>query len=779
MISALSCRGQITQAVTCTLIQWMQDLVDSSGQQKDVVFEFAMRCCITLFAEQAGLLPDRVFTTALKERWICYPEAFKPELDCLWQRMLLFRYRFFAGTTALELTSVQLQLLLQLAEQDWCQVEPAVFGTVLEWVLEPQERHRLGMHYTPRTYVERLVQPVAIEPLRSRWQEIDPNDPAAIVAFLQALRQITILDPACGSGNFLYVTLDLLRELELEVLAQLQRATGMGERELPQVSPAQMYGIELEPRTAAIASLTLWIANQQWYKCHFGATMPLLSSLNQQPTIACRDALLTADGQPAPWPAADYIITNPPFLGKSRRRTALGDRYLETLFRAYPTMPPGADYMMWWWFRAFEALRQGRTQRFGLIATNSITQPLNRRVITTTLQQNPEYEILWAIPDHPWKSSNTGAAVRIAAIVVGRRGQQQPILNHAIEIESDCTGEICIHLAAQPVNLIHPDLRSGIDLLSVKPLNANRGICSVGLVLFGQGFLVDNAQRHQLEPEVCHPLLAGRTLLKGAKPTWVIDLYPLNAAEAQVRAPRAFQYLRDRVKPQRQRSRDPSSRKNWWRFGRDKPELRAALSRLCRYIVTLEVSKHRTFFFLPSTILPDHRLVVIALEDAFFLGVLSSRIHTIWALAMGSRLEDRPCYTKTRCFDPFPFPHVNPRQYQTIRYWSERLDVHRKQVQTQNPDITITELYNCLEKIRSQKTLTAKEGNHPLKMATLRLQHIHNRIDAAVLSAYGWPPNLNDEEILDRLVRLNAERFQEESSGKTHWLRYGNLVRSD
>jgi hypothetical protein len=873
--------AKVTREVAADLAELSKRL--EGLHEPEEVAHFLMRCIFTMFAEDVGLLKEHLFTDALETRWLPNPKSFKPEVEALWQamndgtsfgfygRLLKFNGGLFAEARAFELTADQLRVLLTAAKREWKDVEPAIFGTLLERALDSKERSKLGAHYTPRSYVERLVRPVVMEPLREQWDlvqgevkqilgdaEKEPTAAqkkkavAALEGFLTELRQVRILDPACGSGNFLYVTLDLIKQLESEVLRRLEDVTGQAQLRLDidQVNPSQFLGIEINPRAAAIADLVIWIGYLQWHFRQFGDLPPVEPVLREYKNIECRDAVLAYNGKeedidpktgkvrtrwggrmmkhpvtgemvpdpsdripiyryinprPADWQEADYVVSNPPFIGKSRRRTALGDEYLEALFKIYPAMPEGCDFVMYWWSIAIELLRQRKISQAGLITTNSITQVLNKKVIENSLREDPETEILWAIPNHPWVDSEGGAAVRVAMTIIGNKHTRQPTILQVIKETWNREDEVQVDFSRQLVDKIYADLRGGVDLARAKALHSNSLICSVGLVLFGKGFLVNQDKAKQFESEVCHPFLSGRDLINGVMPDWVIDFYPLDEEQARKQFPRAFQHLLEYVKPQRDQIRDPSSHKKWWRFGRDKSELRAAINNLKRYIVTLEVTKYRNFFFVSSDIRPDHKLIVVAIDDALTLGVLSSRIHTIWSDAAGSRhgVGNDLVYNKTRCFDPFPFPDPTPDRKQKIRELGERLDAHRKRVQAQHPDVTITAMYNLLEKIRAGEELTDKDRAFNNKALVSTLKQIHDELDAAVFEAYGWsdfldppqPPlkrgentdgsaspvvqggteggtmqNL-DEIILERLVALNAERAEEERNGLIRWLR--------
>ncbi|MCU0570825.1 MAG: hypothetical protein MUF49_30180 [Oculatellaceae cyanobacterium Prado106] len=252
--------------------------------------------------------------------------------------------------------------------------------------------------------------------------------------------------------------------------------------------------------------------------------------------------------------------------------------------------------------------------------------------------------------------------------------------------------------------------------------------------------------------------------------------------ESQVfqKYPKAYQWIYERVKPERDQNNRKSYRDNWWIFGEPRISFRPALKDLNYYIATVETAKHRVFVFLDGTVVPDNKLIAIALEDAYFLGILSSKIHTNWALSIGSRLEDRPVYVKTTCFDPFPFPDPTPDRQQKIRELGDRLDTHRKRVQEKHPEVTITAMYNLLEKIRAGEPLTDKDREFNNKALVSTLKQIHDELDAAVFDAYGWSDLLNhsditveqrDEQILERLVALNAQRAEEERNGLIRWLR--------
>jgi hypothetical protein len=478
-----------------------------------------------------------------------------------------------------------------------------------------------------------------------------------------------------------------------------------------------------------------------------------------------------ANPRPAEWPAADYVVGNPPFIGTKRMRDALGDGYTEALRQSWPEVPESADFVMYWWHKAALQIRAGALKRFGFITTNSLTQTFNRRVLEQHLH---ELHLAYAVPDHPWVDSADGAAVRIA-MTVAAPGSGTGLLQTVID-ESGIDGDaVHVDLADKTGN-IHADLSLGANVSGAQPLQANDGLCGMGVALHGSGFILapeiaDTMSAHGTT--VIKPYLGGKDLLQSRRERYLIDFSGLEQEAARQANPAAFQHVIDYVKPERDHNSRTSIRELWWRFGWERPQLRKALAGLPRYIGTTETAKHRVFQFIDGSVLADHMVVCIALADAWHLGVLSSRVHVTWALAAGGTLEDRPRYNKTRCFDPFPFPAATPEQQSRIRALAEELDAHRKRQQAAHPDLTLTGMYNVLEKLRAGEPLTAKDKVIHEQGLVSVLKQLHDEIDKAVLDAYGWSDldPADSDTLLERLVALNAERRREEAAGLVHWLR--------
>ncbi|QQD16658.1 class I SAM-dependent DNA methyltransferase [Spongiibacter nanhainus] len=858
--------AKVTRQISDKLAQLARSL-EQSGYDVERVAHFLKRCLFTMFCEDVELLPQDSFTNLL-QRLEGTPEHFPDSMRSLWSTMNTggfegqlmaklqrFNGGLFASIDPIPLTSDQIGMLVEAAKADWRFVEPAIFGTLLERALDPRERHKLGAHYTPRAYVERLVMPTLIEPLREEWSTVqvaaetwiqqDKTDKALkeLQAFHYKLCQVRVLDPACGSGNFLYVALEHMKRLEGEVLNTI-RDLSAGQQAMDTegltVDPHQFLGMEINPRAAAIAEVVLWIGYLQWHYRLYGKLNLPEPILRDFKNIECRDALieydsrepmLDEDGQPktiwdgisfktsaatgelvpddagrtpvyhfirprkTKWPKANYIVGNPPFIGKLKIRDALGIGYVDALREAYKgEVPDSCDLVMYWWHIAAENVRVGVSQRFGLITTNSLRQGFNRRVLESHLnRKNKPLMLSFVIPDHPWVDSNDGAAVRISMSVT--------------KISNSNSGELCKVVSesrrgeetrditfSRTIGQINPDLTVGANISTVATLQANSKVSTTGVIPHGKGMILNTEQAKALgDSTLIKPYRNGKDLTARPRGAKVIDCYGLEIDQVRTRHPAVYQWLLDRVKPERDVNKDKDLREKWWLHRRNNEDMRTSLSGLERYIATVMTAKHRLFQFLDSEVLPDQMLVSIALPDPYQLGILCSRIHVAWALAAGGTLEDRPRYNKIRCFETFPFPELPDDQANTIGELARQIDNHRKRQQSEHEKLTLTGMYNVLEKLRAEEPLTSKDKTIHEQGLISVLRELHDELDTAVFEAYGWSDlgkilvgrpgattPLSDkpaeqaeaeEELLCRLVALNHQRAAEEAQGHIRWLR--------
>jgi len=811
---------------------------------------FVMQCIFCMFADSVGLIEKRGFLSFLEsyrgqaDQFHKGASDFFQHMDtgghcsAIRQDLKRFNGGLFRHVAPLEINEVELAALIEAAKRDWASVEPAIFGALLEQALDPAERSELGAHYTPRAYVERLVEPTLMEPLRADWEAAEANaiglylrgdEKAArrlVKDFHRQLCAVRVLDPACGTGNFLYVALRMMKELEgevLGVLAEMGEAQGLLELDGHTVSPEQFWGLEKNAYAAWIAEMVMWIGYLQWHFRIFGDAKPSEPILRNFQRIQRTDALMTwsrvelqRDGQgrpitwkrerrkieaapilfvasddereveryvdpaPTPWPDVHFIIGNPPFIGGKDLRRELGAGYVDALWHIRQGRFRSADLVTAWWDRAAELLvRPGSSlRRFGFITTNSITQTFSRRVLEHHLKGRPPIRLVFAIPDHPWIKGGDRAAVRIA-MTVAERGEpdgQGRLLTVTSEtgLNSD-TPDIGFH---ERRGVIAADLSVGGELLGLNALKANAGLCSPGMKLHGSGFIVSPERAQVLAAasvspptRLIRPFRNGRDLAGRPRGVQVIDLFGWDEADVRRIHPGVYQHLLETVKPERDRNNRASYRDNWWIFGEPRSELRPALKGLGRYIATVETAKHRWFQFLDETVLPDNRLVVIASTDPAVLGVLSSRFHGAWAVRMGATLEDRPVYSKGPCFDRFPFPVLEPKPAAELAALGEELDQLRRRVLERTPELTMTCLYNARARLLSGEPMTSEErAVHEAGHVGL-LDHLHGRIDALTARAYGWPADVTAEEAVVRLAALNRLRTAEEARGDIRFLR--------
>ncbi|WP_295436913.1 DNA methyltransferase [uncultured Thiodictyon sp.] len=446
----------------------------------------------------------------------------------------------------------------------------------------------------------------------------------------------------------------------------------------------------------------------------------------------------------AAWPAADFVVGNPPFIGNKRMRQALGDGYVEALRGAWPDVPGSADYVMYWWHQAGELAGTRHLRRFGLITTNSLRQTFNRQVIERHLKAENPISLLFVIPDHPWVDAAEGAAVRIG-MTVGEAGVREGQL-FTVTHEQEGAGEgVQVALALQE-GVVHADLTTGAKAGGTTRLLSNHGLCFQGMNLVGKGFRVTLEEVRALGydpvalPDVIKPHRNARDMMQNGEDIFVIDFFGCLAEEARATHPALYQRLLDRVKPERDQNRDAQRRRDWWLFGRSNAALRACWKGLSRIILTPETSKHRVFAFQQLPFCPDHKLYAICSDDAYILGILSARTHAIWALRAGGRLGfgNDPTWTNTTCFLLFPFPAPTEPQKAHVRQLAEALDAHRKARQALHSGLTMTGMYNVLEQLRRGEPLGPKERQVHEQGLVSVLRQLHDELDAAVLAAYGW-----------------------------------------
>ncbi|MBP1468962.1 class I SAM-dependent DNA methyltransferase, partial [Candidatus Chloroploca sp. M-50] len=761
---------QVTEAAAAEFAR-LADLLRRYGEQPQAIAHYLIRLLFCLFAEDVGLLPAGIFTRIIHATRHKAP-AFTAQIKALFGAMATggyfgtdeiknFNGGLFEDDTALPLDSDGLHILERVSALDWSAIEPSIFGTLFERSLDPAKRSQLGAHYTSRDDIMLIVEPVLMAPLRRRWAEVEAmarelagqRDAASgakrnrlenelirlLMAFAGELSRVRVLDPACGSGNFLYVALKQLLDLEKQVI-NLGADLGLT-RMLPSVGPEQLYGIEINELAHELAQVTVWIGYIQWHKDNGFAELkePILQPLD---TIKRMDAILAFDETGTPvepaWPEAEVIIGNPPFLGGKRLRTELGSSYVDTVFMLYDgRVPREADLVTYWFERARALIEQGHVQRVGLLATSSIRGGANRKVLERIKASG---DIFMAWNERPWILN--GAAVEVSMIG----------FDTGVEQERSFNGSSAQH--------INPDLTGDLNLTQAQRLTENSGIAFMGDTK-GGAFDLTPEQAVQmltapLNPngrpnrDVVRPWVNGLDITRRPRGMFIVDFgVDMPEADAALYA-LPFAHIEREVKPERAKNNRAAYRERWWLHVEPRPAMRRTLVPFQRFIGTPNLTKHRIFAWVYPPTIPDHQLIVFARDDDYFFGVLHSRPHEIWALRLGTSLEDRPRYTPSTTFETFPFPWppgqepLDDPRITAISDAAQRL-VAQRDAWLNPPDVTEAEL--------KQRTLTKLYNQRPDW-----LDQAHTELDQAVCDAYGWPHDLSDEEILARLLALNLER---------------------
>ena len=766
--------GKTSVAITQEAAQHFADMAESMrrrGLDSAEVAHFLDRVVFCLFAEDIGLLPNQIFTR-ITEKAGGDPAKFGRFIAQLFEAMstggefgletiLHFNGNLFDGATVPELAADEVVRITASARLDWSAVEPSIFGTLFERGLDPAKRSQLGAHFTGKDDIDVLVEAVVMQPLRREWDETKqivaallasgkkkpgaaavPLNPAArkkaigeaealIQRFMTRLQSVKVLDPACGSGNFLYVALQKLKDLEKTVYLHSMES-GLAAF-FPMVGPWQLYGIELNPYAHDLAQMTVWIGWLQWLKFNgFGSPEePILRAMASN--FRCQDAILDISDPAAPkepdWPKVDFIVGNPPFLGGKMMRSELGDDYIDKLFAVWNgRVQREADLCCYWFEKARAHIEKGGCKRAGLLATQGVRGGANREVLKRIKDSG---DIFWAVSDQDWILDGATVHVSMAAFDNGTEETRT--------------------LDGQAVATINANLTSAADITQAQELDENKNIAYMGDTKIGpfeipeslaQEWLALRNPHGKSNAEVVRPWANAMELTRIAQKLWIVDFPPgtTESEAAQYEAP--FEYIREKVKPVRIENKRAAYARRWWIHGEARPEVRASCLTLSRYLATPRVSKHRLFVWLDGRVLPDSAVIVFARSDDYFFGVLHSRLHEVWALALGTQLREKESgarYTPTTCFETFPMPQPSEAQASAIAAAAKKLDDARKSWLGDRSDRTrtLTNLYN--------------------KKPTW-LVDAHRELDAAVFAAYGWDAALSDAEILEKLLKLNQER---------------------
>ena len=794
-------RQSLTQQAAQSFAAVAQSLRER-GHDPHAVAHFVNRLVFCMFADDVGLLPGHMFTRMLEQARRT-PAHFADLADDLFRVMARggrvgfetvdwFNGGLFDDATALPLEMSDIDTVLAASRLDWSEIDPSILGTLFERGLDPGKRAQFGAHYTDRDKIMLLVEPVVIRPWLAEWATEKAEIAAELEraeatkstaartkrwneaerryrAFLNRLRAFTVLDPACGSGNFLYLVLQALKDLEHRVQFEAE-ALGF-QRAFPEIGPTNVKGIEINPYAAELARVSVWIGEIQWMRRNgfSEARDPILKPLD---TIECRDAILTPDGTEPDWPMADVVIGNPPFLGGKLLITHLSEEYVSRMFATYVgRVPAEADLVCYWFEKAGQQIALGKAARAGLVATNSIRGGANRRALQTATKARRIFDA-WS--DEPWVID--GAAVRVSLVCFSRADDESV---SGARLDGESVDEIYADLTAQRGG-------AGVDLTGVRRLPENAGTAFMGDTKGGP-FDVDGDQAREwlclpanpngrTNADVLKPWVNGMDLTRRPAGKWIVDFgWTMSAGDAALYE-EPFRWVEERVYPMRQQNRREAYREYWWRHVEPRQGMWRALDVPPRYIATPTVAKHRLFVWCDARICPDHQLIVIARDDDTTFGILHSRFHEVWALRLGTSLEDRPRYTPSTTFETFPFPpgltpNVPARAYaadpraMAVAVAAQRLVALRDR--WLNPPEWVEWVDAPVPGYPKRPLPRNEDAAKALKKRTLTnlynarpqwLADAHAALDAAVASAYGWPVDISDYGALSELLALNGRR---------------------
>jgi hypothetical protein len=722
-----------------SLFRELKQQAAKTGQFTDQQAQrFVLQCVLCMFAEDRDMLPDRQFSLALET---CREkgESTYDVLGGLFNAMNTpgvtaggrfkgtpyFNGGLFSEIPQIDLSPEQLTLLVDSAREDWRLVRPSIFGNIFEASSDDATRHAHGQHFTSEVDMLQIIRPTIVEPWEERIAKASTF--AELEGLRQALMQYRVCDPACGSGNFLYMGYNALKDLEVSILRRIEeKRTAKKEKDqflLGLVTPAQFYGMDTSPFAVELARVTLMIARKV-ANDRLGLTEQDLPLDNLDNNIRVADALFT------PWPEADAYVGNPPFLGGKHMRLNLGDEYVERVFKRFPEVRDSVDFCTYWFRLAQENLKPDG--RAGLVATNSIRHGKSRRASLDYIRDNGGH-IHSAISTQPWSGD---ANVHVS------------IVNWSQEAAGG------FRLDGEAVHSINTSLRSSVDVSEAVRLQTNKGFCFQGVIPVGKGFNVEPEiaqtwiEADPRNAEVVKPFSMGTNLAKrplGQPDRWIIDFadLPLEAAEM---FSEPFLQVKEQVRPQRMENRRETTRVNWWRYGEKRPAMREALEPLGGFFAVPEVSKWAVFLPCQPNWLCGNKNKVVASEDFYVLALLTSSVHRQWMHAQKGTLKGDIAYTHDTIFETFPFPQiVAPELVQKIRQAMSNLNDYRNELMVAK-NWGITDIYNAY-------------FHEPAS----QLAKLHKALDALVLKAYGWSAK---DDLLANLLDLNLELAELEAEGQ-------------
>ncbi|MBI5900730.1 MAG: class I SAM-dependent DNA methyltransferase [Rhodocyclales bacterium] len=739
------------------------------GIDRDTAQRFTLQALMCLFAEDIGLLEKYFFARLLDE--CATPAQTYDLIGGLFVEMNTpgktqggrfkgvdyFNGGLFREPARIELDSTEINLLKNAARSDWSKVRPEIFGAIFEHSLGKETRHAYGAHFTSPVDIMKIVGPTIVEPWREQVE--GAKTLKRLEELLARLERFRVLDPACGSGNFLYIAYRELKRIEARIYERIGEfaSRNAAQRPFGFVTARNFHGMDIQPFAVELAKVTMMLAHKLAIdELHVNENALPLDNLDANFVIG--DALIAPDGSRAPWPQADVIIGNPPFLGAKRLKPERGADYVNAVRKLYPEVPGMADYCVYWFRRAHDHLPPCTVAdpvagRAGLVGTQNIRNNASR--IGGLDAICADGTLVEAVDNQPW-SGEANVHVSIANWV---RTKVEALLPKARRLwfKSAQRGGKDFDLDCRDTMQINSALSDQTDVTDAGRLACNYEpqVCFSGQVTGHDGFILEPEDATRMiaadarNREVIHPFLTGRDMLTGSgNPSeWVIDFQTRTVLEASSFV-EPFAHVQRHVLPTRKqkaeegktadgerRSHHKQFLRYWWRHSFDRPEMISLLGQLPRYIVCSDTTKRPVFAFISRHIRPDHKLRVFAFVDDYSFGILQSHAHWLWFITKCSKLAERFNYTSSTVFDTFPWPQA-PSEKQIDAIAAAGREIRRIR------DETLPTMKGGLRAL--YRTLDLP-GKNPLRDA-------HAKLDAAVLAAYGFSAK---GDLLQQLLDLN------------------------
>lgn len=742
--------SKVSREVAELVARLYRSLKEHHADREREVVQFTLQCILTMFAEDIGLLPQEYFTMLLYdgakngdiEKRLRDLFRLMSTRDVPGERAVpFFNGGLFTNPVTLPLGDAQLAALTKASEANWRYVDPHIFGSVFQGIMSDAERHKGGVHYTAHEDIMRVVGPTIVEPWRQRIR--GAKTMGELFDVREALFNFRVLDPACGSGNFLYVAFRELYRLDTELLARI--------REFPSsqakvawgaaIRTSNFFGIDINPFAVELAKVTLNIAK----KIAFEERRELAADLNKQmelevdpslpldnldQNIVCADALFTE------WPAVDAIVGNPPFLAGTNISGEAGASYLAQIRSRFPGVHGKADMCCYWFRRAHDRLTDGA--RAGLIGTSSIREGQSRQASLDYVVENGGV-ITNAVSSRRWPGE-ADVFVSMVNWVKGAASGPRVLIVGEAALELPC---ISSHLQ------LHSDVRGAVEL------RANGGnVCSEGIHVGIKTFLTDrkNADAIRRDPRArafVRPVADGKHFLAGklsTDPEFIVDMSQCPNIESARSGGAAFAFLEREKLPlvlAKAKSFEGWSAR-WWQAWRPREAFIQKAQKLRRIAICAKHAARSVFAFVSRDFLPNHSLQIFAFEDDYCFGIVQSNVHWLWTIAMGSKLGESIRYTND-AWMTFPWPQEpSENEIVGVAAASQHLRKVRNDLMKQN-GWSLRALYQAAE----------VAGPHPLKDAQAAL-------DDAVRKAYGMPA---DQEATEFLLELNKLVAEDEAAG--------------